>query len=42
MMNISGEKAVMSRNMHKYEELTPYEFNKEKERASRVYVAAGP
>lgn len=32
----------MSRNMHKYEELTPYEFNKEKERASIVYVAAGP
>jgi len=32
----------MSRNMHKYEELTPYEFNREKERASIVYVAAGP
>ena len=32
----------MSRNMHKYEELTPYEFNKEKERASIVYVAVGP
>ncbi len=32
----------MSRNMHKYEELTPYEFNKEKEQASIVYVAAGP
>lgn len=32
----------MLRNMHKYEELTPYEFNKEKERASIVYIAAGP
>ena len=32
----------MSRNMHKYEELTPYEFNQEKERASIIYVAAGP
>ncbi len=30
------------RNMHKYEELTPYEFNCEKERASIIYVAAGP
>ena len=32
----------MSRNMHKYEELTPYEFDREKERASIVYVSAGP
>ena len=32
----------MARNMHRYEELTPYEFDKEKERASIVYVAAGP
>ena len=32
----------MARNMHKYEELTPYEFDREKERASIVYVAAGP
>lgn len=32
----------MSRNMHKYEELTPCEFNLEKERASIIYVAAGP
>ena len=30
------------RNMHKYEELTPYEFEREKERASIIYVAAGP
>ena len=28
--------------MHKYEELTPYEFDQEKERASIIYVAAGP
>lgn len=32
----------LKRNMHKYEELTPYEFDREKERASIVYVAAGP
>ena len=32
----------MARNMHKYEELTPYEFDKEKERASIIYVSAGP
>ena len=32
----------MSRNMHKYEELTPYEFDREKERASIIYAAAGP
>jgi len=28
--------------MHKYEDLTPYEFDREKERASIIYVAAGP
>ena len=28
--------------MHRYEELTPYEFDQEKERASIIYVAAGP
>ena len=32
----------MARNMHKYEELTPYEFDREKERASIVYVSAAP
>ena len=32
----------MSRNLHKYEELTPYEFDREKERASIIYAAAGP
>lgn len=32
----------MARNMHRYEEITPYEFDQEKERASIVYVAAGP
>ena len=32
----------MERNMHRYEELTPYEFDREKERASIIYVAAGP
>ena len=32
----------MSRNMHKFEELTPYEFDREKERASIIYAAAGP
>ena len=32
----------MARNMHKYEELTPYEFDREMERASIVYVGAGP
>lgn len=28
--------------MHKYEELTPLEFDREKERASIIYAAAGP
>ena len=28
--------------MHKYEELTPYEFDREKEHASIIYVGAGP
>ena len=32
----------MARNMHKYEELTPYEFDREKERAPIIYVGAGP
>ena len=32
----------MSRNMHKYEELTPYEFDREKEKASIIYIAASP
>ena len=32
----------MARNMHRYEELTPYEFEREKERASIIYVSAGP
>ena len=32
----------MARNMHKYEELTPYEFDREKEKASIIHVAAGP
>lgn len=32
----------MARNMHRYEDLTPYEFDREKERASIVYVGAGP
>lgn len=32
----------MARNMHKYQDLTPYEFDREKERASIVYVGAGP
>ena len=32
----------MSRNMHKYEELTPYEFDQEKNRASIIYVGSGP
>ena len=32
----------MARNMHKYEELTPYEFDQEKKRASIIYAAAGP
>ena len=31
----------MARNMHKYEDLTPYEFDREKERASIIYVATG-
>ncbi|MBR4674405.1 MAG: creatininase family protein [Victivallales bacterium] len=30
------------RNMHKYEELTPIEFDREKKRASIIYAAAGP
>ena len=32
----------MARNMHRYEELTPYEFDREKERASIIYVGVGP
>ncbi len=32
----------MKRNMHKYEELTPAEFDLEKSRASIIYAAAGP
>lgn len=32
----------MSRNLHKYEELTPYEFYREKERTSIIYLASGP
>ena len=32
----------MARNMHKFEELTPWEFDQEKERASIIYIAAGP
>ncbi len=32
----------MSRNLHKYEELTPYEFAREKARASIIYLASGP
>ena len=32
----------MARNMHKYEDLTPYEFEQEKARASIIYVSAGP
>ena len=32
----------MARNMHRFEELTPYEFDLEKEKASIIYVAAGP
>ena len=32
----------MARNMHKYEELTPHEFDQEKARASIIYAAAGP
>ena len=28
--------------MHRYEELTPYEFELEKERASIIYISAGP
>lgn len=32
----------MARNMHKFEDLTPYEFDQEKARASIIYVAAGP
>lgn len=32
----------MSRNMHRFEELTPCEFDREKERASIIYAAAGP
>lgn len=30
------------RNLHKYEELFPWEFEKEKEKASIIYLAAGP
>ena len=33
---------IMARNLHKFEELTPYEFDREKERASIIYAAAGP
>lgn len=33
---------IMARNMHKFEELTPYEFDREKEKASIIYIAAGP
>ena len=32
----------MARNMHKFEELTPYEFDREKEKTSIIYVGAGP
>ena len=32
----------MARNMHKFEELTPWEFDQEKEHASIIYIAAGP
>ena len=32
----------MARNMHKFEDITPIEFDQEKERASIIYVAAGP
>ena len=32
----------MARNMHKYEEITPYEFDQERKRADIVYVGAGP
>ena len=32
----------MSRNMHKYEELTPNEFDMEKKKASIIYFASGP
>ena len=32
----------MERNMHKYEELTPAEFDSEKKRASIIYVSSGP
>ena len=32
----------MTRNMHRYEELTPYEFEQEKARASIIYISAGP
>lgn len=30
------------RNMHKFEDLTPYEFEQEKSRASIIYVSIGP
>ncbi|OQA87911.1 MAG: Creatinine amidohydrolase [Lentisphaerae bacterium ADurb.Bin242] len=30
------------RNMHKYEELTPFEFEQEKKRASIIYLTSGP
>jgi len=36
------EEEGMARNLHKYEELTPNEFDREKERASIIYIAAGP
>ena len=32
----------MARNMHKYEDLTPNEFDMEKEKASIIYLASGP
>ena len=32
----------MSKNLHKYEELTPFAFNREKARASIIYLASGP
>ena len=33
---------VMARNLHKYEELTPWEFDQEKAHASIIYAAVGP
>ena len=32
----------MARNLHKYEELTPWEFDQEKAHASIIYAAVGP